>query len=66
MAGGHITEDLSDEFYSGIVELETIKIDFVVAALKKMKVIAANITSAYIQPLTKELVFTIVNPKFGP
>ena len=54
VAGGHVTEDLEYDVYSGVVDLETVKIALVVAILTELKVIAADIGSAYIQAITVE------------
>jgi len=64
--GGHRIRDPEADCYSGVVELETVKILFVVAALKKFKVIAADVASAYVQSLTGELVYAIAGQEFGP
>ena len=51
-AGGHRTRDPETDYYSGVVELETVRILFVIAALKKFKVVAVDVASAYAQALT--------------
>ena len=65
-AGGHKTRDPEKDYYSGVVELETVRILFVIAALKKFKAIAADVASAYVQTLTSELVYAIAGQEFGP
>jgi len=65
-AGRHRTRDPETDYYSGVVELETVRVLFVVAALKKFKVIAADVASAYVQALTGELVYAIAGHEFGP
>lgn len=65
-AGGHRTRDPETDYYSGVVELETVRILFVIAALKKFKVVAADVASAYVQALTDELVYAIAGQEFGP
>ena len=62
-AGGHRTRDPETDYYSGVVELETVRILFVIAALKKFKVIAADVTSAYVQALTGCLLYTSPSPR---
>jgi len=54
------------DYYSGVVELETVRGFYVNAALKKFKVIAADIASAYVQALTGERVHVIVGQNVGP
>jgi len=53
-AEGQRTRDPEMDYYSGVAELETVRILFVIAALKKFKVIAADVASAYVQALTGE------------
>jgi len=66
VAGGHMTSDLEDDMYSGVVNLETVRIAFVAAALMELQVIAADIGSAYLNAFTSEKVYTIAGPEFGP
>jgi hypothetical protein len=66
VAGGHVTPDWEDDLYSGVVNLETIRIAFVIAALNNYKVIAADVSSAYIQANTIEKVYVVAGPEFGP
>jgi hypothetical protein len=65
VAGGHRTPDLEDDLYSVSVNLETVRILFVTAALMELNVVAADVSSAYIQAYTSEKVFTIAGPEFG-
>jgi hypothetical protein len=65
VAGGHRTPDLEDDLYSGTVNLETVRILFVVAALMELDVVAADVGSAYIQAYTSEKVYAIAGPEFG-
>ena len=65
VAGGHVTTKPVNDYYSGVVELETIRIAFVAAVLMKLHVVAADIASAYIQAFTSEKVYTKAGPEFG-
>ena len=47
-----------------MVELETVRIHFVIAALKNFKVIAANAASAYVQALIGKLVHAVAGQDF--
>ena len=64
--GGHRTRDPETDYYSGTVELEIVRILFVITAVKKFKVIAADVASAHVQALTGELVYAIARQEFGP
>ena len=65
VSGGHMTNDLEVDLYSGVVNLETARLAFVATVLMDLNVVAADIARAYIQALTIEKVFVIAGPKFG-
>ena len=65
VAGGHMTENIQFDMYSGVVDLESVRMAFLIAALTDLNVIAADIGSAYIQALTVEKVYCIPGPEFG-
>ena len=62
VAGGNISEELEPNFYSRVVEIETIRIAFVASALMKPKIIAADVGSAYIKVLTRDKYFQLQYP----
>ena len=67
VAGGHRTPDLEEDLYSGVVDLETVRLALTIAAKDKdMKVYAADISHAYtyIQAETTEKVCTKAGPEF--
>ena len=66
VAGGHCTPDWEDDLYSGVVNLETIRIAFTIASILNYTIVAADIISAYIQAKTTEKVYAIAGPEFGP
>ena len=49
-AGGHVTKDPHDNYYSGVVELETIRIALAVAPMMDLKVVA-EVTDAHVAVL---------------
>ena len=65
VAGGHKTPDLDEDLYSGVVNLETVRLAFIAAILMDLKVIAADVSSAYINAFTTEKVYVIAGPEFG-
>ena len=65
VAGGHVTPDLEEDLYSGVVDLETVRIAFVAAVLMDLKVVAADIGSAYLEAYTIEKVYVFAGPEFG-
>ncbi len=65
VTGGHMTEKLDDnDKYSSVVSLDTIKMVFLCAKLTGLECLAADVTSAYIQAYTKDMVYTIAGPEF--
>ncbi|MEM7375710.1 MAG: reverse transcriptase domain-containing protein, partial [Bacteroidota bacterium] len=64
VAGGHVTEDLEFDIYSGVVDLETVRIALVAAILTSLRIVAADIGSAYIQAFTMEKIYTIAGPEW--
>ena len=54
VAGGHVTDDLEFDIYSGVVDFETVRIALVAAILTQLQIIAADVSSAYIQAITTE------------
>ena len=65
VAGGHVTPDLDVDMYSGVVDLEIVRLAFIAAKLQDLQVYTADIGSAYIQAFTTEKVYTIAGPEFG-
>ncbi len=65
VAGGHRTQDPEQDMYSGVVDLENVKIVFLIAVLTCLKAVAGDIGSAYIMAATVEKVCTVLGPEFG-
>jgi hypothetical protein len=59
VAGGHVTDDIANDYYSGVVDLEIERIAFLIAILHELQIIAADISSAYPQSFTIEKIYTI-------
>jgi len=66
VAGGHLTPDLEVDMYSGVVDLDIVRLAFIAAKLMNLQVVTADIGSAYIQAYTTEKVYTVAGPEFGP
>ena len=65
VAGGHETTDLNWDMYSGVVDLESVRIGFVIAAIMGLQVVAGDISSAYLQAYTVEKLTTVLGSEFG-
>ena len=65
VAGGHMTDPSSDEIFSGVVSMETVRIAFVLAKLNELDVCAGDIGNAFLDGWTKEKVYFRTGPEFG-
>ena len=62
-----MTEKLDpEECNSSMISLDLIKFLFLAADLQELKATAADVASAYIQAYTREKVYAIAGPEFGP
>jgi hypothetical protein len=65
VAGGHITDPPTEDIFSGVVSMETVRICFTIAKLNGLDVCAGDIGNAYLYGKTKEKVYIIAGPEFG-
>ena len=65
VAGAHVTEDLEFDIYSGVVDMETIRIALVAAIMQKLHIIDADVGLAHIQAFTIEKVHAIDGPEWS-
>ena len=63
IAGGHLTDLSSSITYSSVVSRESIQIAFLVAALKGLDMLAADIQNAYFNAPTEEKVWFCAGPE---
>ena len=66
VSGGHVTNYLECDIYSGIIDLETVSIAFLAREIYDLYFISADEASAYFQAFTFEKFCTIAGPEFGP
>ena len=66
VAGGHKTDPPKEDTYSGVVGSESVKIGFVIGDLNGLICCAGDIGSAYLNGITREKVYIIAGPEFGP
>ena len=65
VAGGHLSDLPSSITYSRVVSQESIQIAFLVAALNRLDVLAADIQNAYLNAPTEEKVWFCAGPEWG-
>ena len=66
VAGGHMTEPNTESVYSGVVSLRGIRSIVFLAELNKLELWGADVGNAYLEAKTKEKVYIIGGPEFGP
>ncbi|HEY9710848.1 MAG TPA: reverse transcriptase domain-containing protein, partial [Oculatellaceae cyanobacterium] len=66
VAGGHRTDPSDDEVFSGVVSMETVRICFTLAKVNSLEVCAGDIGNAFLYGKSKEKVYIIAGPEFGP
>ena len=57
---------LKEDSYSGVVDHENVRITLFLAEHNGLKVMAVDIGNAYLHAKTKEKVYIVAGPEFGP
>jgi hypothetical protein len=65
VAGGHLTEPTMEGSYSSVVNLRSLRICLVAAELNGLSTMVGDISSAYLEAITKEKVCFTAGPEFG-
>ena len=66
VAGGHMTTAPKKETYSGVVDHKSVKMTLFFAEHNNLDVMAADIGNAYLHAKTREMVYIVAGPEFGP
>ena len=66
VAGGHLTDPNTESVYSGVVSLRGIRLIVFLAELNKLSLWGADVGNAYLEAKTKEKVYIVAGPEFGP
>ena len=61
-----MTDPSTEEVYSGVVSMETVRTCFVVAQMNGLEVCAGDVGNAFLNGITKENVYFRAGPEFGP
>ena len=56
----------TDDSYSGVVSLTTVRIMFLLATIGKLQLWAADIGNAFLNGLTRDKLYIVAGPEFGP
>ena len=65
VAAGHLTEVPVESVYSGVISLRGIHLMILLAEMNQMETWGTDISSAYLEALTKEKLFVRAGPEFG-
>jgi hypothetical protein len=65
VAGNHMTDPPMSLTYSSVVSCESVRLEFLIAALNDIEILAADIGNAYLTAYTKEKVHTKCGLEFG-
>ena len=66
VAGGHLTDPNTESVYSGVVSLRGIRLIVFLAELNSLELWGADVGNAYLEAKTKEKVYIVAGPEFGP
>ena len=67
VAGEHITPDVpKDESFSTVVSMEAVRLGFILSHMQGKLVCAGDVGNAYLYGKTRENVFIVAGPEFGP
>ena len=66
VAGGNWTDPATEDVYSGVVSIDTVRMALFIAELNDLEVIATDVGNAYLHGKTKEKIYTVAGDEFGP
>lgn len=61
-----MTDPSTEDVYSGVVDMETVRTVFVVAQLNGLLCVAGDVENVFLYGITKECAYIIAGPEFGP
>ena len=61
-----MTDPASDEVFSGVVNMETVRMAFILAELNGLIIVAGDVGNAYLNARSKENCYIRAGPEFGP
>ena len=66
VAGGHRTDPLKEDVFSGVVSMEAVRLGFILAKMNDLLVCAGDIGNAFLNGYTREKYYVVAGPEFGP
>ena len=64
MADGHLTKELNETVYSGVVSLRNLRLAMFLAELNNLQLWGEDVGNAYLQAPTKEKLYIVCGPEF--
>ena len=64
VADGHLSKELNETVYSGVVSLRNLRFPMFLAELNNLQLWGADVGNAYLQALTKEKLYIMGGPEF--
>ena len=65
VAGGNHTETPKEDIYSGVVDLMSVRLGFMIAAMNDLQVCAADIGNAFLYGKSREKAYVVAGKEFG-
>ena len=66
VADGNWTDLVKEDIYSGVVGMETVRMGFTLGDLNGLKCVAGDVGNAFLNGYTKEKIYIVAGPEFGP
>ena len=66
VAGGHLTNPLTSMTYASVVSRESVRIDFLLAALNNLEIVVGDIGNTYLNAMTTENICYRAGNEWGP
>ena len=66
VGGGNTTAAPKEDVYSGVIAMDTIRLAMQVAKMNSLDMCAADVGNAFLYAKTREKVYVIAGPEFGP
>ena len=65
VANGNMVDPSDDDICSGVVSIESLRIDFLISQLNDLNICAGDISNAYLFARARERVYSIAEKEFG-
>ena len=64
VADGHLTKEPNEAVYSGVVSFRNLRLAMFLAELNDLQLWGEDVGNAYLQALTKEMLYIVAGPEF--